>query len=75
MPELKDHVSLAHISLELEQPFWAMGRMRRERRQKGGGWTRGKMRSVKKEERESRISTPQETLDPVYKPSFHLELV
>lgn len=36
MLELKDHVSLAHISLELEQAFWAMGKVRRQRRQKGG---------------------------------------
>lgn len=37
MLELKGYVSLAHISLELEQPFWAMGKRRRQRRQRGGG--------------------------------------
>lgn len=46
MPELKDHMSLAYIWLEVEHPFWAPGRVRRERTQ-SGGWTRGKMRNVK----------------------------
>lgn len=65
MLELKDHVSLAHISLELEQAFWAMGKVRRQRRQKGGRAQeeRWEVWGENKEERESRISTPQETLD------------
>ena len=56
MLELKDHVSLAHIFLELEQPFWAMGKRRSQRRQRGGGRTRGKMRSVKQEQRRKKVS-------------------
>lgn len=74
MPELKDHVSLAHISLELEQPFWATGRTRRKRRQRGGGDKRKdeecEVRRKKKERLESLL--PRRLWIPFISPPFIL---
>ena len=59
MPELKDHVSLDHISLELEQPFWAWARW------EGRGGTEGweeKRKDEKWEVRRKKKESPESLL-------------
>ena len=64
MPELKDPVSLDHISLELEQPFWTWPRWegRGSREEVGGEEEKWEVGGKKKEE-SPEFPPPHGTLD------------